>query len=382
MKLLFAPDSFKGSLSARRITELLEREARRAFPDCETAALPMADGGEGTMEILTDICRGRTVPVTVHGPLNERRESSYAILEDGSALIEMAAASGLPMVPPERRDPERTTTYGTGELIAAALDAGCRRLVIGVGGSATNDGGMGAAAALGVRFLDEDGRELPPVGGSLGRIARIDCAGLHPAAREARFTVMCDVDVPLVGPKGATYMFGPQKGGRPEQLARLEAGMEHYCAVLARDVGQDPAHLSGGGAAGGLAAGLMVFLGARLCSGIETVLELSRFEERLDGVDLVITGEGRVDGQSAHGKVLYGVGTACLRRGVPAIAIAGSLGQGAEEVAACGIQAAYPIVDRPMDIGYAITHAEELFSSAAARVFRALKLGTELGRGR
>ncbi len=379
MHILFAPDSFKGSLSAGRVIDILAQKAQEVFPGCETVGLPMADGGEGTMEVLSGIKHGRPVPATVRGPLGETRETRYVLLEDGTALVEMAAASGLPLVPPERRDPEKTSTYGTGELIGAALDAGCRHLVVGVGGSATNDGGIGAMAALGVRFLDERGREVAPVGGSLGSIATIDDARLHPAVRDARFTIMCDITNPLLGERGATFVFGPQKGATPAQLGRLENGMARYAALLKEKYGIDPQEVPGSGAAGGLATALLVFLGAKLQSGIQAVLELSGFREWLTGVDLVVTGEGRVDGQSAGGKVLSGVGRACREAGVPAVAVVGSMGEGAEAVYACGIECLVPLVNAPMPLEYAMANAEALCADAGERLFRALRVGWRLG---
>lgn len=375
MRFLFAPDSFKGSLTAGEICRLLEQQARLAFPHCQTLSLPMADGGEGTMEILTQISGGSYVELPVRGPLFESRQARYALLPDGTALIEMAAASGLPLVPPDQRNPARTTTYGTGQLIRAALDRGCRTLVVGVGGSATNDCGMGALAALGVRFLDKAGAPLDPVGGNLGLVEQIDLSGLHPAARTAHLTIMCDIDNPLLGNRGATRVFGPQKGGTPAQLDALEAGMAHFAALLRDTLGTDVANLPGAGAAGGLSAGLLAVLGGRLQSGIQTVLEISRFKQHLSGVDLVITGEGRVDGQSAGGKVLWGVGSACQQAGVPAIALTGGLGDGAQAVESCGIRCVIPIVDRPMPLEQAMEQAPALLSAAARRLFTLLKLG-------
>ena len=378
MKFLFAPDSFKGSLSARQAITLLEQAAKKLFPDCETVSLPMADGGEGTMDILVDVKHGRYVELLVKDPLFRDIHSRYAILEGNVALIEMAAASGLPLVPADQRNPKNTTTYGTGQLIRAALDAGCRELVIGVGGSATNDGGIGAMAALGVRFLDAEGRDLSPTGGNLGKIASIDTSGLHPAIAESRFTVMCDIDNPLLGPQGATYVFGPQKGATQKQLESLEAGMTNYAALLNKMYGVNLAVEPGTGAAGGLSAALKVFLGAQLQSGIQTVLELSGFEEKLQGVDLVITGEGRVDGQSARGKVLWGVGTTSAKHGIPAAAIVGGMGPGAESIYDCGISTILPTINGAMDLDEAIERAEELFAGAAERLLRAVQIGLRI----
>ncbi len=382
MKFLFASDSFKGTLSSARITELLEDSARRVFPDCETDGVSVADGGEGTIDAVIAALKGRYVRLKVHGPLMEEEDSFFGYFEerDGSpgAVIEMAAASGLPMVPKEKRNPLTTTTFGTGELIRAALDQGCRRIFIAIGGSATNDGGMGAMRALGVRFLDEQGRELAGTGADLSRVADLDVTGLHPAVAQTDFTVMCDVTNPLTGPDGAAYTFGAQKGGTPEILDRLEEGMVRYASLLKDRLGTEVDRVPGAGAAGGLGAALCVFLKASMRSGIETVLDLIHFEERLEGVDLVITGEGRMDWQSAFGKVPAGIGKRCARRGIPVIAIVGGMGQRAEQVFDCGIDSIMTTINGAMEIDEALERAEELYRSAAERTFRMLKAGQRL----
>ncbi len=263
MKLLFASDSFKGTLSSDQIIKLLNESAQRVFPGCETVGVPIADGGEGTVDAVIAVTKGDYRKVKVHGPLMEETEASYGVFHGDSAIIEMAAASGLPMVPTDKRNPLNTTSYGTGELIKDALDNGYRKLSIAIGGSATNDGGMGAMRALGVRFLDADGNELTGVGSDLEKVADIDMSGLHPAVAEAEITVMCDVNNPLTGPDGATYTFGKQKGGTPEILDRLEAGMKNYAAVM-RDKGMDVENQAGAGAAGGLGAALCGLLKGKL----------------------------------------------------------------------------------------------------------------------
>ena len=308
MRFLFASDSFKGTLSSETIIELLTETAEKIIPGCETAGVPIADGGEGTVDAVITVTKGEKRVLTVHGPLMEETESSYGIFGGDSAIIEMAAASGLPMVPPEKRNPLNTTTYGTGELIRDALEQGYRKISIAIGGSATNDGGMGAMRALGVRFLDKEGKELEGYGRDLAEVADIDTTGICPAVAEASFTVMCDVNNPLTGPEGAAYTFGKQKGGTPEILDELEAGMKNYAAVVLKKTGMDVDQIPGAGAAGGLGAALCVFLRATLKSGIETVLDLMDFDGLLEGVDLVVTGEGRIDWQSAFGKVPSGIG--------------------------------------------------------------------------
>ncbi len=378
MKFLFASDSFKGTLSSEEIIRLLTESAEKVFPGCETFGVPVADGGEGTVDAVIAVTKGNIRKVKVHGPLMEETESSYGEFNGDSSIIEMAAASGLPMVPVEKRNPLHTTTYGTGELILDALERGYRKISIAIGGSATNDGGMGAMTALGVKFLDKDGNVLTGVGADLERVADIDVSGIHPAVKETEFTVMCDVNNPLTGPTGATYTFGKQKGGTPEILDRLEAGMKHYAAVIQEKLGVDADHFEGAGAAGGLGAAFKVFLKANMKSGIETVLDLIDFDGLLEGVDLVVTGEGRIDWQSAFGKVPSGIGMRCKRKGIPAVAIVGGMGDGAEKIYDFGVESILPTINGAMDIKEALDRAVELYSGAADRMFRMLKVGMSL----
>lgn len=378
MKFLFASDSFKGTLSSRRTAELLTRAAQEIFPGCECRCLEVADGGEGTTEAVLSAAGGRRMEAMVCGPLWERRKACYAALDGRRAVMEMAAASGLPLVPAELRDPRNTTSYGTGELIRDALDKGFRDLSIAIGGSATNDGGIGCMRALGVRFLDEDGNELSGCGGDLIKIRSIDRSGLDPRLRDTHVTVMCDVTNPLCGENGATHTFGKQKGGTPEILDELEAGMENYRELLRREFGIDMDEEPGAGAAGGLGAALLSFLRAELRSGIETVLDLIEFDKNLEGVSLVVTGEGRADWQSAFGKVMQGVGRRCLRQGVPAVAIVGSMGDGAEQIFDYGIESMITTVNGVMPLEEALERAEELYLGAARRLFRMLRAARSL----
>ena len=311
MKLLFASDSFKGSLTSEKTVELLSQAAREVFGECECSGVPVADGGEGTVEAVIAAEHGEYINVKVHGPLMEETESFYGTFDGNKAVIEMAAASGLPMVPEELRNPLNTTTFGTGELILDALKRGFRDISIAIGGSATNDGGMGCARALGVKFLDQDGNELEGFGSDLARVAAIDISGLDERVKDSKITVMCDVTNPLCGKDGATWTFGKQKGATLEIQEELEKGMCSYRDVIRETFGIDCDGIPGTGAAGGLGAALMVFLGGEMKSGIETVLDLIRFDERLEGVDLVVTGEGRTDWQSCFGKVLRFVGKKC-----------------------------------------------------------------------
>ena len=380
MKFLFASDSFKGTLSSETIIGLLTQSAKEIFPGCETAGTLIADGGEGTVDAVIAMTKGSMIEVPVHGPLMEETAATYGKINDSSAIIEMAAASGLPMVPTELRNPLNTTTYGTGELIRDALDKGFRNISIALGGSATNDGGMGAMAALGVKFFDQDGVLLKGVGSDLAKVARVDVSGLHPAVAETTFTVMCDVNNPLTGPDGATYTFGKQKGGTPEILDQLEAGMLSYAKVAGEALGRDIDHIPGAGAAGGLGAAVCGFLNATLKSGIETVLDLIGFDQMLEGVDLVVTGEGRIDWQSAFGKVPSGIGMRCKRKGIPAVAFVGGMGNGAEKIYDFGVESILPTINGAMDIEEALERAEELYKAAADRMFRFLKAGMSIAR--
>ena len=375
MKFLFASDSFKGTLSSRRTAELLTQAAEEIFPGCECAGLEVADGGEGTTEAVLSAVDGRRIPVSVKGPLWEQREAFYGALGENQAVMEMAEASGLPLVPKELRDPRNTTTFGTGEMIRDAIDRGFRDISIAIGGSATNDGGIGCMRALGVRFLDESGREIRGCGADLIKIRTIDCSGLDTRIKErkVRFTVMCDVKNPLCGADGAAYTFGKQKGGTPEMLDELEAGMQNYRALLLQEFGVNMDEVPGAGAAGGLGAALTAFLNAEMKSGIETVLDLIGFEEKLQGVSLVVTGEGRADWQSVFGKVMQGVGSRCQRMGVPAVAIVGSMGTGAEQIFDHGIESIMTTVNGIMPLEEAMERAEELYLGAARRMFRMLR---------
>ena len=375
MKFLFASDSFKGTLSSRRTAELLTQAAEEIFPGCECAGLEVADGGEGTTDAVLSAVDGRRIPVSVKGPLWEQREAFYGALDENRAVMEMAEASGLPLVPKELRDPRNTTTFGTGEMIRDAIDRGFRDISIAIGGSATNDGGIGCMRALGVRFLDESGQELRGCGADLIKIRTIDCSGLDTRIKErkVRFTVMCDVKNPLCGADGAAYTFGKQKGGTPEMLDELEAGMQNYRDLLLQEFGVNMDEVPGAGAAGGLGAALTAFLNAELKSGIETVLDLIGFEEKLQGVSLVVTGEGRADWQSVFGKVMQGVGSRCQRMGVPAVAIVGSMGTGAEQIFDHGIESIMTTVNGIMPLEEAMERAEELYLGAARRMFRMLR---------
>ena len=378
MKFLFASDSLKGTLSSDDTGRLLTQAAKEIFPACICESIPVADGGEGTADAVIRAVQGQQIWVKAQDPLMQTRETYYGKLDENRAIIEMALASGYALVPAEKRNPLYTSSYGTGELIRDAFDRGFRDITIAIGGSATNDGGMGCMRALGVRFLDREGEELMGNGSDLKRLAKIDDSGLDPRIAETVFTVMCDVTNPLCGEHGATYTFGPQKGGTPEILERLERGMENYRDILIRTYGMNPDIIPGSGAAGGLGAALLVFLHAQLKSGIETVLDLIDFAKRLEGVSLVVTGEGRTDWQSCYGKVVQGVGDCCREHGVPAVALVGGMGEGAEQIYEHGIRSIITTVNGIMPPEKAFENAEFLYYQAALRLFRLLKTGMEL----
>lgn len=378
MNLVFASDSFKGSLSSQTIARILTEEAQLAFPGCGTASVPVADGGEGTLDAVLSALGGTRRKVDISGPLFEPAQGEYGLLENHTALIELAQAAGLTLVPPSRRDPRYTTTYGVGELILDALEQGCTTIYLALGGSATNDGGIGAMSALGVRFLDDRGRELSGVGADLTQVRHIDRSGLHPAVARTKFIVMSDVTNPLLGRQGATYTFGPQKGAEEPVLQELESGMDRYARLVSQTTGVSVATVPGGGAAGGMGAACLAFLGAEIRSGIQTVLDLAGFDALLAQADLVVTGEGRLDGQSVQGKAVSGIAHRCQKRGVPVLAIAGSLGEGYEALLSQGISGIMTLPDRPMPEELAMEEAQELYRNAARRAFLLLKLGQRL----
>lgn len=340
-KCIVISDSFKGTLSSLEICGIARETVAEVFPDCQVVPVPVADGGEGTVACFVEAIGAEPVTADVTGPYGEPVQAVYA--RKGSlAVIEMAAAAGLPMVG-QRKDPESTTTYGVGLLIRHAVESGCREILLGLGGSATNDGGCGAAAALGVRFLDDDGREFVPVGKTLGRVAHIDVTAAKALLAGTNVTAMCDVENPLCGPSGASSVFGPQKGADPEMVKRLDQGLASLAAVIRRDLGLDLAGCPGAGAAGGMGAGCMAFFSGTLKSGIEAVLDIVGFDSLLEEVDLVITGEGRIDSQSVHGKVISGIARRTSPRNVPLVAIVGCIDPSAEAAYDLGVTAMFNI---------------------------------------
>lgn len=386
MRIVIAPDSFKGSLTAEQVAEALARGMKRSHSyvgsTAEVFCVPLADGGEGTARTLVNATGGRLITRRVTGPLGDVVEASFGILGDGrTAVIEMAEASGLTLVPEGRRDAGRTTTYGTGELMLAAIEAGCDRLIVAIGGSATNDGGTGMASALGVRFLDEHGRPIPAGGYGLERLSRVDTSQCDLRLAGVHVTVACDVDNPLVGPNGATHVFAPQKGADRAAIERLEAGMQHYAECLRTQLGVDVAHAPGAGAAGGLGAGLMAFCRAQLRPGFDIVAEAVGLEKVLTHATLAITGEGRIDGQTARGKVAAGVGRLGKSLGVPVIAVAGSVGDDALNLVPETLDAVYPIAAGPCSLEYAMAEAESIVERAGERLAYLLSVGIRVSNG-
>ena len=370
MKLVIAPDSFKESLSARAVAEAIAAGWARVYPDAELLLCPMADGGEGTVDALLSATDGKLQQTRVSGPLGDPVEAHWGLLPNAQAIIEMAEASGLHRVEPGRRDVLAASSHGTGELIRAALDAGVRHIVLGLGGSATNDGGAGLLAALGVRFLDREGQELPLGGAALARLSQIDLTGLDTRLAQVEVMVAADVDNPLCGPRGASAVFGPQKGASPEQVVQLDEALAHYADVMAATLGEDLRDLPGVGAAGGLGFAARAVLRAGFRPGVELVAELSGLAQAVQGADLVITGEGRLDGQSLHGKTPVGVARIARAAGVPVIALAGSLGDGYQRLYAEGIGAAFSLAPGPLSLEQAMQQAADQLSARAADLAR------------
>ena len=378
MKFLFASDSFKGSLTSEQTISLLTKAANEIFPGCECIGVPVADGGEGTVNAVVSAAGGKTITTKVHDPLMNIISAGYGLSDSNKAIIEMAAASGLPLVPEKLRNPLNTTTFGTGELILDALDRGCRDIYIAIGGSATNDGGMGCMRALGISFISSDGRELSGFGRELSEVAVIDTSGRDKRISECSITVMCDVRNTLRDKNGAAHTFAKQKGATTEITDFLEKGMCSFRDVILSQTGTDCDLIEGAGAAGGLGAALKVFLGGRMQSGIEAVLQLTDFDEKLKDADLVITGEGCTDSQSICGKVMMGVGLHSKKMHIPCIGLSGSLGEGAHMIYDYGISSLQSIADRPMTLEYAMENAATLYYNAAVRLFRMVRAGIEI----
>lgn len=374
-KILLVPDSFKGTLSSRQVCQVMAGQLRRFFPQAQVKSIPVADGGEGSVEAFLAAAGGERRTRTVTGPFGEPVEAFYGILGDGrTAVIEMAACAGLPLAE-GRLNPERATTYGVGELLLAAKEAGCTKAILGLGGSCTNDGGAGAAAALGAKFTRADGTAFVPTGGTLGEIAALDVSPVAQALQGMELTAMCDIDNPLYGEAGAAAVFAPQKGADAAMVARLDAGLRHLGQVAARCLGRDFSHLPGAGAAGGLGFGMAAFCGAQLRMGIDAVLDAVGFDSLLPGTDVVFTGEGKIDSQSARGKVVSGVAARCRKAGVPVVAVVGQIGQGFEEMYQQGLTAVFSINRAAQPFAESRFHAGENLALAMENIARLLAAG-------
>lgn len=379
MKIIIAPQAFKGSISALDAAHAMEAGVKAAVPDAETVLVPIADGGDGTLETLVEVSSGRVETTKVTGPLGKKVDAEWGAMGDGNtAVIEMARTSGLVLLKPKQLDARKATTYGLGEAITGAMDAGYRRFIVGIGGSATNDGGAGMAQALGIRLLDASGDDLERGGAALAKLDRIDASGLDPRAREATFEVACDVSNPLCGPEGASAVYGPQKGASPEDIEELDTALRHFAHVVRRDLDVEVNHMPGGGAAGGLGAGMVAFLRGSLRPGVDIVLEAVGFREKLEGADLVLTGEGQMDFQTVFSKAPIGVARLADDRGVPVVGISGSLGNDFHKVHEHGIDAVFAITTGPMTLAEASADAARLITTTTEEVMRALRAGARV----
>ncbi|WP_372774815.1 glycerate kinase [Mangrovibacterium sp.] len=373
MKILIAPDSFKDCLEAADVARFLADGVRRVFPEAEIKSIPVADGGEGFVQTMLSALGGERVSIQVFDPLRRPVLAFYGILPDGTAVIEMAAASGIELLKPEERDPLQTTTFGTGQLMVDAMKKGCGRIIIGIGGSATNDGGMGMARALGYRFPDKNGDKVSQGGGSLGRIESIDASELNPLLAQTEVLVACDVSNPLTGPNGASAVYGPQKGATPEVVDMLDRNLAHFAEIIRRDLKIDVLSLPGSGAAGGLGAGLVAFAGGRLQAGFDIVKEQTKLEAAVMEADFVLTGEGKMDSQTKHGKTPWGVAQLAKKYKKPLFAFAGFLGEGYRELYGEGFTSIFALPKGPASLDACIANAPELLADTAEQVFRVLK---------
>ncbi|CAG21496.1 glycerate kinase [Photobacterium profundum] len=376
MKIVIAPDSYKESLTAMEVATAIEAGFRQVMPNAEYQKLPMADGGEGTVQSLVDATDGTIIKHTVTGPLGEQVKGFYGLMGGGkTAIIEMAAASGLHLVPAEKRNPLLTTSFGTGELIKAVLDQGVEHIIVGIGGSATNDGGLGMAQALGIKMLNAQGNELGYGGGELAQLARIDMSGIDPRLAKIKLEVACDVNNPLCGLKGASHIFGPQKGATPAIVEQLDANLAHYAEIINAQLGQDVKDIPGAGAAGGLGAALLGLFNASLRPGIDIVMDAVNFTDIVSDADLVITGEGRIDSQTVHGKTPIGVARAAKKFHIPVIGIAGCLSNDCDVVYEHGIDAVFSVVPRAMALSDAFEEAAFNVQMTARNVAAMLTIG-------
>jgi glycerate kinase len=378
MKILVAPDSYKGSLNAKKVAECMEQGILAVLPHAEVLKIPIADGGEGTVDAIVSATDGQLHEIEVIGPLGETVMAVYGILGDRqTAVVEMASASGLTLVPGERLNPMATTTFGTGQLIKAALEKGCRKMIIGIGGSATNDGGVGMAQALGAHFFNDQDEEISFGGGELGKLCRIDISDIDPRIAECEFIIASDVTNPLCGPNGASVVFGPQKGATPEMIEILDQGLFHLSRVIQEQLGIEIAKMKGAGAAGGLGGGLMAFLSARMAHGIDIVLEATQFEKWVQQVDIVITGEGRTDSQTAFGKTPVGVAKVAKKYNKPVICVSGGITPDVNSLYDLGLDVIIGVTQNPMSLEEAMNNAPALIRHAVASVIRTLMIASK-----
>lgn len=375
MKIVIAPDSFKESLTALEVAEAIETGFKRIYPDAEYVKVPMADGGEGTVQSLVDALQGKLIEVDVTAPLGDKTTAFFGLSGDGkTAIIEMAAASGLHLVPQDQRNPLKTTSFGTGELIKTALDQGVEHIILGIGGSATNDGGVGMLQALGVQCLNQQQENVGFGGEQLGQITKIDMSRLDPRLNKVRFSVACDVDNPLCGEKGASATFGPQKGATPDMVQQLDAALRHFSDIVEQDLGLNICDQQGAGAAGGMGGGLLLLPNVKLQSGVQIVIHTLNLSEKMQGADLVITGEGRMDSQTIHGKTPIGVAKTAKAAGKPVIAIVGCLREDYEVVFEHGIDAVFPIIRQLNSLEHTLQQGKQNLISTAQNIARLYRL--------
>lgn len=373
MKFILIPDSFKGTLSSEQICEIAKEKVEKHFPDAETACVPVADGGEGSVDAFLTALGGSKVSVTVKNPYFEDMESYYGVIHEGkTAVIEMASCAGLPLVE-DRKNPKLTTTYGVGQLILAAAESGVEKIIVGLGGSSTNDGGCGAAAAVGIKFYDKDGREFVPTGGTTADIAKIDVSGRAKVLDQVEIVTMCDIDNPMYGPTGASYIFGPQKGADEAMVEELDAGIKNLSRVIAEATGEDISQVPGTGAAGAMGAGMIAFFGSRLQMGIQTVLDTVNFDEMIKDADYIITGEGKLDSQSLRGKVVIGIAERAKKQNKNVIAVVGGADDSEIDKAyEMGVTAVFPINRLPQDFSISRHHSKENLGYTVDNILRLL----------
>ena len=372
-KAVLIPDSFKGTLSSEMICNIMTENIKKFFPACQVVSIPVADGGEGSVDCFLTALGGEKIYETVKNPFFEDMQSFYGIINNGeTAVIEMASCAGLPIVE-DRKHPKKTTTYGVGQLILSAAERGCKKIIVGLGGSSTNDGGAGAAAAVGVKFYNKDGKDFIPVGGTLKDIAKIDLSKRSKAIEDIEIVAMCDIDNPMYGTKGAAYIFGPQKGATPDMVVELDNGLKNLCEVIEKDIGVDLKNVPGGGAAGAMGAGMIAFFNSSLQMGIETVLDNVNFDKVIEDADMIFTGEGKIDTQSLRGKVVIGVAKRAKKKNVPVTVIVGGADDGIDEAYDMGVTSIFTINRLPQDFQISRSNSKENMDATMNNILRLIK---------